>query len=166
MDNRKIQNSGIGLSKKLARGDLSQTDYAELLKAWTKAEDELGVSLSCGFSEKSFFLDASEEFVRERIFPFLDKTGLILSGGDLQTMFEISVEGRDYLFSYREWGAYMAEWMTERNYPGGPWDYLNFYMSCYVTAKIPDYDQYLSNLHELLEKKKKLQQSGPQDPAR
>jgi len=63
------------------------------------------------------------------------------------------VDGTDYLFSFREWGAYMAEWMNGSSFPGTAWDYLNFYDYHYVAEVISDYEDYWDGLLGVIQTK-------------
>ncbi len=147
-NNMKIIEKGIGLSKFIARNDVGPKILNDLALKWKQIEKQHSISiLPMFYAEEE---DADEHIVHSKIFPFLESTGLIISGGDLQILFSLKVDNIFYQFSWREWGGYMAEWMNKKYSHPHEWINSDFYDLHNTSSKIIDYEQYLKNLQRLI----------------
>lgn len=148
----KISDHGIGLSKALAVNRLDDEVEQQVCLALRSIEEEFDVylTLPVGYLPE-LDEDVSERMVYDCIFPFLDRTGFILSGGDLQIIFGLQVNGKFREFSWREWGGYMSEWCNKTY--NLKTTYIDFYMDCYVEKTFEDYSTFLNNLERIIKRK-------------
>ena len=158
----KMEEIGIGISGLIARSGLSDRDIADLALEWLRIESGCTVALLPMFSLSDCKGDLKEQLVYEHIFPFLDATGLIISGGDLQDMFTFRVRDTYLSFSFREWGHYMAEWMNKHcglaPESRDQYSHTDFYDHCWTAVWLKDYVRYLRNLLSIIKKKAELAQ--------
>lgn len=133
-----------------------------LIKEWKEIETKYGVTLILNPARNDEFNvmpkilecnDPSEEVVKNRIFPFLDATGLILTGEDLQVYFCILVDEKDYLFGHDEWAGYMADFMNVISFGNRKWYGGEFWTSENLETVICDYPDFCNKMIKFIEAK-------------
>lgn len=108
--------------------------------------------------------DNRDEWYEKHLWPFLSETHLVLAGGDLLTQYSLlDRDGVDHTPTWRHWGGIVAEW-ANRNWPirladpgapkrtqgARPWEYLDFYMECYLSVSIHEYKEWCAAVLRVL----------------
>jgi Uma2 family endonuclease len=90
--------------------------------------------------------------------PFLAETHFLLTGADCQQLTLYDAEGYDRTYSWRHWGAEMAEWanrhvMRHKSAFGKQksWDYMTFYSADYLP--VDGYSQWVEALLAVVRRK-------------
>lgn len=115
--------------------------------------------------------DASDEWCKSTLFPFLTETHFVVARGDLFTSCAIyNASGKWVSFTWREWGAWIAEWANKFWFPrpvgldktewtrkNRNWEYLDFYSRSYLNYQIENYDTWADTIIQIIKKKSEMQ---------
>ena len=152
---------------KVSTGEESIENVANLLSEIERRHNLKIVSNYTGAEE----IDASDDWCNETLFPFLTETNLVIAGGDLFTSCQIyNSIGHEVSFTWREWGAWIAEWANKFWLPRPlglgetswtrkkrNWNYLDFYDRSYLSYQIANYDAWADAVIQIIWKKTEMQ---------
>lgn len=86
--------------------------------------------------------DPDDDWSSRALQPFLDETHFLLTGAAAQELGPYDAKGFSRMYSWRHWGAEMAEWanrhITPPKWKSGrdkPWEYITFYSAGYVPVE-------------------------------
>ena len=113
--------------------------------------------------------DPDDKWCEEILFPFLSETHLVVTAGDLLPYCQIynledyNVQGAETLFSWREWGHWMARWANKfwKPRPQGlgetywtrkkrNWNYLDFYERGYLNYQVDNYNIWADTIIQII----------------
>ncbi len=160
------------------RGDEDALDVAAQLLH--DAEEATGVGLTMWLLLGPTPL-VEEDVSDATVGAFLDASSLVVDGCTMQTAFVlVNREGRELLFSFRDWGHQVAAW-GNRTFPPsrseppsgkspcsceqcrsarpGDWLYIDFYMASYLAPFFTDYERWLDAVEAMV--RRKVERFGP-----
>ncbi len=105
----------VDAALKIHNGGNSVEDVANL---FAEIEQRHKLEIIYGDINVEQEIDASDEWCKNTLIPFLTETHFVIAGGDLLTPCAIhNASGEWVAFTWREWGAWIAEWANKFWFP-------------------------------------------------